>query len=115
LECLGVTSVSNTASVKISSEKFSIQEVDAEVDAGANTMLVAAQSYYHPWHAYVDGRPTPLWRANYAFQALEIPAGIHQIRLIYVDWKFRLGMALSLISLAGILGFYCACPARQKN
>jgi hypothetical protein len=115
LECLGLTSVSNTATVKISSEKFSAQEIDAEVTASANTMLVAAQSYYHPWHAYVDGQPTPLWRANYAFQALEIPAGTHQISLIYLDRNFRLGLTLSLITLTGILVFYCVCPARQKN
>jgi hypothetical protein len=114
LEYLGLTSVSNTAIVKISSEKFSAQEIDADVDASANTILVAAQSYYHPWHAYVDGQPTPLWRANYAFQALEIPSGAHQIRMVYVDWNFRLGLALSLLTLAGILILYCACPARQK-
>jgi hypothetical protein len=114
LQCLGLTCVSNTATTKISSETFSAQEIDATVDASANTMLVVAQSYYHVWRAYVDGRPTPLWRANYAFQALEVPAGSHKIHLVYVDWHFRIGMTLSLVTLAGLLVFFYACPAPKK-
>lgn len=100
-----IVAASNTTIVKISSAKFSAQEIDASVDASAPAMLVAAQSYYHPWRAYVDGKSTPLWRANYAFQSLEIPAGIHQIKLVYVDWNFRLGLAVSLVTLAGALLF----------
>ena len=50
-----------------------------------------AQAYYHPWHAYVDGKPTRLWRANYAFQALEVPAGNHQIQVVYEDKAFKIG------------------------
>ena len=38
-------------------------------------LLVLTQSYYHNWKAAVDGVEVPLWRANYAFQAVEVPAG----------------------------------------
>ena len=64
-------------------------------------MLVVAQAFYHPWHAYVDGNATPLWRANYAFQALEVPPGKHQIRLVYEDRSFRYGAITSLLFLLG--------------
>ena len=64
-------------------------------------MLVAAQTYYHPWHAYVDGQPVRLWRANYAFQAVVIPAGAHQVRLVYEDRRFNFGAVVSLATLAG--------------
>ena len=53
--------------------------VEAEVEAEAPAMVVVAQAYYHPWHAYVDGKSTPLWRANYAFQALEVAVGKHHV------------------------------------
>jgi hypothetical protein len=33
-----------------------------------------AQGFYYNWRTYVGDRPTPLLRANYAFQGLEIPA-----------------------------------------
>jgi len=62
-------------------------------------MVVVAQAYYHPWHAYVDGEPTRLWRANYAYQALEVPPGKHQVRLVYEDHMFWGGVLLSLAAL----------------
>jgi hypothetical protein len=70
-----------------------------ETSASARTMLVVAQTGYHWWQASVDGAPVPLWRANYAFQALEVPAGRHQARLIYVDKSFEAGAVISILAL----------------
>ena len=100
--------------MKISLEKFSAQEIDADVDASTNTILVAAQSYFHDWRAYVDGKPATLWRANYAFQALTIPYGDHQVRLAYVDWSLRAGVYIFLATLTGLLAFYFLCPSPKK-
>jgi hypothetical protein len=113
-EAAAVITATNLATVKISPVKFSAQEIDANIVADAPAMLVAAQTFYHPWRAFVDGRPTRLWRANYAFQALQIPAGTHQVKLVYVDWNFRLGMMLSLATLACCLLFYWLCPRHGK-
>ncbi len=115
LEAQDDMSVVAGGTMKISMERFSAQEIGANVEASTNTMLVAAQSYYHDWRAYVDGKPTTLWRANYGFQALEIPFGAHQVRLVYVDWSFRAGMFISLATLAGVLAFYFLCPHVKKN
>jgi uncharacterized membrane protein YfhO len=82
-------------------------QIEAKVEAAAPTLLVAAQTYYHPWQAYVDGKPTPLWPANYAFQAFEIPAGSHRIKLVYEDRQFYLGAIISLTTLAGCLIVSC--------
>jgi uncharacterized membrane protein YfhO len=62
-------------------------------------MVVVAQAFYHPWRAYVDGARVPLWRANYAFQALEVPVGQHEVNLVYRDRNFHYGLVLSLASL----------------
>jgi hypothetical protein len=106
-EAKAFITASYTTAVKISSPKFSAQQIEAAVEAGAPTLLVAAQIYYHPWHAYVDGRPTRLWPANYAFQAFEVPAGPHHVKLVYEDRRFHLGAVVSLTTLAGCLIFYC--------
>ena len=106
VEAKAFIAASNAAVVKISPPKFSAEQIEADVEAGAPTLLVAAQIYYHPWHASVDGRPTRLWPANYAFQAFAVPAGTHHVKLIYEDRRFYLGAAISLITLAGCLIFY---------
>ena len=58
-------------------------------------MVVISQSFYHNWRAYIDGRPTPLLRANYAFQALEVPGGRHRVTLAYEDSAFYAGAGIS--------------------
>jgi hypothetical protein len=91
----------NAVPVTILSTNFSAQRIRAQVDAAAPAMVVLAQAYYHPWRAYVDGQPARLWRANYAFQALEVPAGRHQVEVVYRDMRFIAG---SVISIAALLG-----------
>jgi hypothetical protein len=101
LAAKSLITASNVVAAKLSPVKYTAQQIEARVEATAPTMLVAAQIYYHPWRAYVDGQPTRLWQANYAFQALEVPAGSHQVKLVYEDRRFHLGVVVSLVTLAG--------------
>jgi len=53
-------------------------------DAG---YLVTTDAYYPGWRAYVDGRRTPIYRANVAFRAVELPPGEHRVEYRYEpDW-----------------------------
>ena len=47
----------------------------------------------------VNGQPTRLWRANYAFEALQVPAGTNRVELVYQDRSFSTGVVISLVSL----------------
>jgi hypothetical protein len=91
----------NQTDAKIVSSKMSAQKVAAEVEAKSPALVVVAQSYYPPWHAYVDGKRAVVWRANHAFQAVEVPAGKHEVVLKYEDNTFRAGAIISLAALAG--------------
>ena len=106
-EAQKIISATNGAAVKISSARFTGEQIEAEVQADAPAMFAIAQTYYHPWRAYVDGKPARLWRANFAFQALEIPAGPHHVKLAYEDRRFYCGAIISLTTLSGCLIFYC--------
>ncbi|NBR84968.1 MAG: hypothetical protein EB141_00010 [Verrucomicrobia bacterium] len=94
----------NSANARVTTRRFAAHEILAEVETDAPTLVTVAQSFYHPWRAFVDGQPVKLWRANYAFQALAVPVGKHTVRLVYVDGKFRLGVGISLAGLA-VCGF----------
>ncbi len=83
---------------------FTAHQITFFVESGAPSVGVIAQSYYHYWRAEVDGTPVPLWRANYDFQAVVLPAGSHHVRLKYVDRGFKSGALITLLSLVvGIL------------
>jgi hypothetical protein len=100
LEIRGQVHATNQVSAKILSPQFlSPQRLRLKVEADAPAMVVVAQAFYHPWRAYVDGARVPLWRANYAFQALEVPVGQHEVNLVYEDRNFHYGLVLSLSSL----------------
>ena len=88
-----------SADVKVSGQKFGAERIEAEVDAAKPAWVVVAQAYYHSWRAYVDGQPVKLWRANGAFQALEVPAGRHVVRLVYQDKQFEVGGVISLATI----------------
>ena len=81
--------------VRIDLEKFQPQEIDFKVTASGATMVSISQSFYHPWKAYVDGVPVSLWRANHAFQAVQVSAGEHRVRLRYEDKMFHIGAIIS--------------------
>jgi uncharacterized membrane protein YfhO len=91
----------NRADAKIISSRVEPQRIIAEVDAPAPTMVVVAQAFYHPWKAFVDNHAVPLWKANYAFQAVPIPSGRHQLTIQYSDNRFRAGALISIVAVAG--------------
>ena len=100
-EAKSAVHATNRADLKIISEAVSAERLDLQVAASAPAMVVVAQAWFHPWHAYVDGQRTSLWRANYAFQALEVPAGVHRVELAYEDRRFQTGCVVSLAALLG--------------
>jgi hypothetical protein len=99
LAARGKLRAAGPAEVSIHSPQLSAHRLQLDLEADSAAMVVVAQSFYHPWRAYVDGERTPLWRANYAFQALEIPAGRHHVSLVYEDKAFVGGLILSLLCL----------------
>ena len=89
----------NATAVKISDEHFDAQHIEARVEAAAPGLVVIAQTFYNPWRAYVDGAPVAILHANYDFQAVAVPAGAHELKLVYEDRSFFCGAIISLVTL----------------
>ena len=79
--------------------------LDLRVAATTTGWLVIADVWYPGWKASVDGQATPLWRANYLFRALLVPAGEHLVSIVYRPFWFYLGALVSAMSWLG-LGIY---------
>lgn len=79
------------------------QRLDLAVEACDESYLVVSDSHYPGWRATLDGASVPLHRANYALRAVRLPAGSHKVRFEYTPWSFRAGLAVSLLSLGGLL------------
>jgi hypothetical protein len=116
LEAEPSVTVTNQTNAHIVSSKFGTQNVEIEVEAGAPSLVVVAQTFYHNWVASVDGAGTPLLRANYGFQAIEVPQGKHLIQLSYQDRAFQIGAVISGIAWLGcLLGSWLLRPLAPKK
>ena len=79
-----------------------------QVNAPVAGWLVVADTWYPGWQAHVDGRLTEILPADGMFRAIAVPAGEHQVELLYRPISFRLGALLSLLSL---IAWLCAAAA----
>jgi Bacterial membrane protein YfhO len=79
-------------------------EIDLEVNAQGQSYLVLSEVYYPGWRAVVDGQETEILRADNLFRAVLLPPGAHQIRFIYDPLSFKLGAAISGVTLLGLAG-----------
>ena len=99
-------SATRQTSARVLETKFANHDISFQTEAPAPSLVVIAQTHYPAWQARVDGRPARIWRANYAFQALEVPAGHHRIQLAYVDKGLLAGMCLSGLGLLACAGLW---------
>lgn len=49
------------------------------INAPVGGFLVRLENFHNSWKAFVDGKPTKIYRANYAFQAIKLDKGQHTV------------------------------------
>lgn len=86
---------------KIISYEPSRVEITASTDCPK--MLFLSDNYYPGWKAYVDGKETTLYRADYSFRAVPLTPGSHNVVFLYDPWSFKIGLLISGLTLITIL------------
>lgn len=90
---------SENAVSNISYELYSSERSVIDVTADKDGFLFVGDEWYPGWVAKVDGKVTPIYRADYAFRAVPITAGKHIVELDYVPESLKLGIIISSFSL----------------
>ena len=83
-------------------EKYSQNKVEIKTKTDGNSLLFLSDSFYPGWKAYIDGKETEIYRADYAFRAILVSKGEHEIVFSYKPLSFYFGVVAAFISL-GIL------------
>ena len=65
----------------------------------SNAWMVVSETAWKGWRAYVDEKPAKLRTADGMFLAMYLPAGDHDVRLIYFPRSFVVGRAISAVTL----------------
>ncbi|GAC1437370.1 MAG: hypothetical protein NVSMB68_09320 [Thermoanaerobaculia bacterium] len=84
------------------------------VRAASAALLVCSITRHKYWSASIDGRGVPLVGANLAYQALLIPAGLHDVELRYDNPLVRTFGVVSLVALITIV-ILVIIPERDRT
>lgn len=80
-------------------EKYQPENIIFRTKSPTDTLLFLSDTYYSGWQASIDDKSVKIYRANYAFKAIEIPAGEHEVRFNYQPRSYQLGIKISLLAL----------------
>jgi membrane protein YfhO len=86
-----------TATAKRNGTEYAI-----DVNARTAAWLIVTESAWRGWRAYVDGHRVRTYYADVAFLGIFVPAGHHQLRVVYLPESFVRGRNISFATLAAL-------------
>lgn len=117
----GVNAVADsTATLKLTS--YHPEELHYAVSSQRGGVAVFSEIFYpHGWTATIDGKETPIARADYVLRALYIPAGEHEVVMAFRPTSIRItetiawcGMGLFVVIVAGTAAVI-TCRRKRKE
>lgn len=88
------------ADAKVGEISATAERIGFTVTSPVPTVAVIAQTWMPGWQATVNGKTTPVWRANHAFMAVDVPKGESTVELRYAPTGASGG---AIASVSGLL------------
>ncbi len=85
---------------------YAENEARMEVFSERAQWLFLSDSFYPGWKAQVNGKPAHIYKANYMFRAIQVPAGHSSVRWNYDPILFKIGVGLSLVTCLALAGIF---------
>jgi hypothetical protein len=85
-------------------ERFSPNSVRVHVRMPQEGIFVSLDNYDRFWTAKVDGRNAPVFRADFTFKGVTLPAGDHVVAFQYDPWPVK----IAYFAFYAVLGFLVA-------
>ena len=101
------------AGASILSESNNKVELHARVMSPS--LLYLADTWYPGWTAYVDGKKTKIYRANYNFRAVPLPPGEHTVVFRYEPLSFYIGACITGVTLLILIVCGLTSFLRRRN
>ena len=77
--------------------------MELAVESRGSSLLVASETHYPGWKAWVDDEAVPIHRVDIALRGVVVPAGAHRLRMEFQPVVLWIGLAISLAT-AALLG-----------
>ncbi len=82
---------------------YALNHAAMDIVSNQDQWLFFSDAFYPGWVARVNGQKTKIYRANYAFRAIRVPAGHSKVEWNYEPILFRIGLVISLCSWVACL------------
>lgn len=90
-------------------------ELELNVQMENAGWVVISEPAWSGWRTYVDGKRLQPRFANHAFLAVHVPAGRHDVRLVYLPESFTRGRDLSAVTFAALLIWLLVRTTRSRR
>jgi hypothetical protein len=80
-----------------------LNKITIAAEANGPSILVVSQTFYPGWHAYVDGQPAGVFRADYTLTGVALQRGRHHVELRFQPASVRIGLAITFFTICGVL------------
>ena len=116
VESVSIPNAEKAAGGTVEITQYEPERVRLKVIAPTDGFVLLRDTYYPGWHAYVDGKRAPLYRANFLFRCVPVPAGEHDVLFRYRPRSFTIGAVISVSTLAvlAVVGLAVARKDRQR-
>jgi len=102
-------------------ENYKYNSFEIKVSTDNEGVLYWADGYDKNWHAYINGKEVPIYRANVNFKAISLPKGVSAISFIYDPFWFKAGLFVFYGTLTACIltitvsgGAYYAASFRER-
>ena len=109
----------NDSTETVTITKYENEAIEIKTKAATDRLIFMSDTWYPDWKAELDDKtPLTIYKANYAFRAMKVPAGEHTIHMLYYDDRYATGKTVSLatniLALLG-LGFGLVFEFKKKK
>jgi hypothetical protein len=73
------------------------------IAAPRHTLIASSIPSWPGWHIRADGKSVAPLRINGTFLGFLVPPGDHDVRVWYAPWSFRIGVAISLLTMIALV------------
>ena len=105
----------NAGAVRVAVTNENDTTVAVSVDAPEKGYLLLADTYYPGWIATVDGRPTPIYRADISLRSIQVPQGHHDVVFSFQSNAFAEGKRATLSSVGLLLSWLMAAAYLDRR
>lgn len=85
---------------------YTPNKVIVTTQSNKDALLFLSDTYFPGWHAYVDGKETKIYRADYTFRAVVVPSGQHIVVFSYWPNSFVYGIVGFIGGMCLLVGIY---------